>query len=127
MSDVREHLALCFRLQGGACTHMGSAFYGELCELLARDAEAGELDDLHLREEQRQEVRDHLLERQEQPPRADLEEPRQGAPVVGDPQRHPAGGERVDHPHALGVVHGHRLLDQAWLAGGRRRERQLEM
>jgi hypothetical protein len=40
-TDPRSHLALVFRLQAAGCRHGGSAFYGELCELLADDAEAG--------------------------------------------------------------------------------------
>ncbi|MDQ1521167.1 MAG: hypothetical protein QOI55_2240 [Actinomycetota bacterium] len=39
MSDPRSHLALSFRLHGAAARHSGSAFYGDLCELLAQDAE----------------------------------------------------------------------------------------
>jgi len=41
MADTREHLALTFRLQGAGCRHGGSEFYGDLCEELARNAEAG--------------------------------------------------------------------------------------
>jgi hypothetical protein len=41
MTETREHLAMCFRLQGAGCRHGGSEFYGELCDELASNAEAG--------------------------------------------------------------------------------------
>ena len=50
---------------------------GDLEVGVARDAEDGALDDLHLREEPVEEVRDHGLERDERAPLADLEEARQ--------------------------------------------------
>src|SRR4051812_38957452 len=40
--DPREHLALVLRLQAVGCRHMGSAFYGDLLELMAQDAEEGD-------------------------------------------------------------------------------------
>ena len=39
--DPREHLAMVLRLQAAGCRHMGSAFYGDLLELMAHDAEHG--------------------------------------------------------------------------------------
>jgi hypothetical protein len=40
-SDSRSHLALVFRLQAAGCRHGGSEFYGDLCDLLALDADTG--------------------------------------------------------------------------------------
>jgi hypothetical protein len=40
-TDARENLSVLFEFQAGECRRLGSGFYGDLCELLARDAEAG--------------------------------------------------------------------------------------
>ncbi len=39
--DPRAHLALVLRLQAAGCRHMGSAFYGDLLDVMAADAEQG--------------------------------------------------------------------------------------
>ena len=52
-------------------------FVGELEVGVSRDAERRAFGDLHLREERRQRVRDHVLEREEELPLADADEARQ--------------------------------------------------
>ena len=99
-----------------------------LCFGSARQAEAGGVRRrIELLCEQARRHETHVADRAAVEQLLHLQEARQRAPVIADPERHLRGLGGVDHGAALRIIHRHRLFDIDRLAGFRAAQGIVEM